>query len=92
MYQTTVSLENPDSNIRDGMSATADIVREERENVLMLPTSTVMTENGQTVVYLVGADGKLEMRSVTTGLHSGRMVEITEGLAEGDLVSLEAPE
>ena len=92
MYQTTVSLDNADSNIKDGMSATADIVREERENVLMLPASTVMSEDGQTVVYLVGADGKLEMRSVTTGLHSGRMIEITAGLVEGDLVALEAPE
>ena len=92
MYQTTVSLDNADSNIKDGMSATADIVREERENVLMLPASTVMSEDGQTVVYLVGADGKLEIRSVTTGLHSGRMIEITAGLVEGDLVALEAPE
>ena len=93
MYETTVSLKNPGSTIKDGMSATADIVLEEREDVLVVPVSAVMKgEDGQDVVYVWTEGEDLKMQDVTTGLRSGRMVEILSGLKEGEAVALEAPE
>jgi HlyD family secretion protein len=91
MYEATISLTNPDSAIKDGMSATADIVREEHEDVLVLPAGAVMKgKDGQDVVY-VWTEGKdLRMQDITVGLRSGRMVEILSGLKEGEIVSLEA--
>ncbi len=92
MYETTISLKNPDSAIKDGMSATADIVREEHEDVLVVPVSAVMKgDAGQDVVYVWTADEDLRMRDITTGLRSGRMVEVLSGLKEGEVVALEAP-
>jgi HlyD family secretion protein len=40
----------------------------------------------ETVVYVVGPDGRASRRAVTTGLTSGQVTEVVEGLAEGERV------
>jgi len=93
MYETTVTLMNPGADVKDGMSATADIVMEEKDNVLVVPISAVMRgETGEDIVYVVNSDGAATERAVTTGMRSGRMVEILTGLSEGDTIALEPPE
>ena len=42
-------------------------------------------------VYLVGKDGKAAKKAVTVGQKTDKLLEIAEGLAEGDEVLLEAP-
>lgn len=92
LYPTTISLKNPDPGVKDGMSATADIIVEKHDSVLILPTSAVFKgTNGGDIVYLIGSDGKSMAQVVTTGLRSGRNVEITSGLRDGDVVALQAP-
>jgi len=91
LYPTTVSLKAPDSRVKDGMSATADIIVEKRSNVLVLPTTAVFNDAGVSVVYLVGSDGKPARHEIATGLRSGRLIEIASGLQEGDVVALQAP-
>lgn len=92
MYGTTITLDNPGSEVKDGMSATADIVLEERSNVLLLPAAAVMKNDaGHDIVYVVGADGKAVARDITTGLRRGGSVEIVSGVVEGDVVALQAP-
>ena len=91
LYPTTVSLKAPDSRVKDGMSATADIIVEKRPNVLVLPTTAVFNDAGVSIVYLVGSDGKPVRREIATGLRNGRLIEIASGLQEGDVVALQAP-
>jgi HlyD family secretion protein len=91
LYPTTVSLKAPDSRVKDGMSATADIIVEKRPNVLVLPTTAVFNDAGVRIVYLVGSDGKATRHEIATGLRSGRLIEIASGLQEGDVVALQAP-
>jgi HlyD family secretion protein len=91
LYPTTVSLKAPDSRVKDGMSATADIIVEKRSNVLVLPTTAVFNDAGVRIVYLVGSDGKATRHEITTGLRSGRLIQIASGLQEGDVVALQAP-
>ena len=45
----------------------------------------------QRYVYLVGKDGKAAKKTVTVGQKTDKLLEIAEGLAEGDKVLLEAP-
>jgi len=93
MYETTITLQSPGTAVKDGMSATADIVLEERTNALLLPAAAVMkSDAGRDIVYVIGADGKAEMREITTGLRSGGQVEIVHGVVAGDVVALQAPE
>jgi len=91
LYPTTVSLKAPDSRVKDGMSATADIIVEKRSNMLVLPTTAVFNDAGVRIVYLVGSDGKATRHEITTGLRSGRLIQIASGLQEGDVVALQAP-
>ncbi len=91
LYETTIRLQDPPDAVRDGMSATADLVLQKREEVLVVPSQAVMRgAGGQDIVYLV-REGEMVSQDVETGFRSGRMVEITSGLSEGDTVSLEPP-
>lgn len=93
LYRTTISLISPDPRVKDGMSATADIIIETRPNVLVLLNTAVFPgESGGSVAYVVGSDGTPVAREITTGLRSGREVEIVSGLQEGDVVALQAPD
>ncbi|MBN1152434.1 MAG: efflux RND transporter periplasmic adaptor subunit [Dehalococcoidia bacterium] len=92
LYPTTITLQNPDPRVKDGMSATADIIVEKHPDVLTVPSSAVFSDSGRSIVYLVGADGESAVQEVTTGLRSGRLIEIVSGLQEGDTVALEEPE
>lgn len=71
-----------------GYSADVEILLEARESVTRIPTATVQ-EGGR--VLLLGADGKLEVRTVKTGLANWEYTEVKEGLQAGDriVVSLE---
>ena len=58
------------------------------ENGIYLENPFVRTENGQSYVYVQGADGKLEKRAVTTGKALwGSYTEILSGLTEDDLIA-----
>jgi len=61
-----------------------------RENVVRIPTSALQ-EGGR--VLVAGSDGRLQARTVKTGLANWEFTEVIEGLAAGDRVvtSLERP-
>ena len=56
----------------------------------VVPREAVRTVDGQTVVF-VDRDGVLERRAVSLGLERGADVEVTAGLAPGDMVVVEGP-
>ena len=72
--------------IRSGYSANAQIVLEKADSVLAVPEGTIAFEGDSTFVYKVGAKGEYEKTAVTTGLSDGVMIEIGDGLREGDRV------
>jgi HlyD family secretion protein len=73
-----------------GTSADVEVILSVREDVLRIPTSTLI--EGQRVLVL--ADGKLAEHLVETGLRNWDFVEILAGLEAGDRVvtSLDRPE
>ena len=54
-----------------------------RNDVVRVPTAALL-EGGR--VLLAGSDGKLEERTIKTGLANWEFTEILEGLAAGDKV------
>ncbi len=86
-YKTTVTLQNPDEELRDGMSATAEIVIERHENVLLIPNRTIQgTWDNLWVEVVVGE--QTEQRQITLGLSDGVNTEVLSGLEEGEEVVL----
>ncbi len=51
-----------------------------------MPVTAVLGRVEQGKVWVVGTDGEPEERAVTLGLTDGSVVQVTEGLAEGDEV------
>ncbi len=90
-YDTTITLENPVAELRDGMSATAEVIIERRDDVLLMPNRAIRgTLEDPMVVVLV--DGQQEEREITLGLTDGINTEVLSGLQEGEKVILPTSE
>jgi RND family efflux transporter MFP subunit len=84
-YGTTITLENPVAELKDGMSATAEVIIERRDDVLSIPNRAIRgTPENPMVVVLV--DGQQEEREITLGLSDGMNTEVLSGLEEGEEV------
>ncbi len=77
------------SGIMVGMSASANIVAERHENVLIVPSRAISkNDQGQTIAK-VKADEGVQEREVVVGLDDGLRAEIVSGLSEGETVVYE---
>ena len=92
-YPVTVLLENADPELLPGMNVSAEILVEEKEQVLTIPVGAVSRGNMVRVVPAdaVQADGSIdESRArevkVEIDANDSDYVEIISGLSEGDLV------
>lgn len=56
------------------------------EDVVTVPTTAVKGSIATGIVWVQDAAGEAEEREVKLGLNDGSFVEITEGLAEGDMI------
>lgn len=83
-YYITITIPGSD-DIRISMNADAEIIIDERKDVLCIPVEALEKENGENFVYVIN-DGKREKRVVTLGLKNLSYVEILEGLNEGEQV------
>ncbi|MFM2389509.1 MAG: hypothetical protein RLZZ437_1064 [Pseudomonadota bacterium] len=77
-----------ESDVRVGMFAEAEVIAAERQTIAVLGTAVATSEGRSTVMKVV--DGVIAQVEVTTGIRDGAFVEITDGLAEGDLVVAKA--
>ena len=85
-YEATLELEKIDRMFRDGMSATADVIVEERKDVLLLPVGAISREGGGYYVMKMLGEEQSEQIEIKVGLNNGRFMEILSGLKEGDEV------
>jgi membrane fusion protein (multidrug efflux system) len=74
-----------DSPLMIGMSVEANIVTQEKQDALLLPAEAL-----QEGAAFVVVDDRLRKRAVKTGLRGTRMVEILDGVKEGELVATPA--
>ncbi|MFW5822930.1 MAG: efflux RND transporter periplasmic adaptor subunit [Tangfeifania sp.] len=73
--------------VRAGYSANANIVLDQKDDVLVIPEGLLKFENDSSFVEVqVGEEQQFEKRYVQTGLSDGINIEITGGLTEGDKV------
>ena len=56
---------------------------------LIVPQSAVQLDQAGRYVMVVGADKKVELRRITTGVEQGRDIVVSAGLKEGELVIVE---
>ena len=80
------ALTEPTFDLEDNDRGTLIIELDSRQNVLRVPASAISTINGETVVYYQNDEGMKAYKKVTVGLQAGDLIEIVDGLEEGDLV------
>jgi len=72
-----------DTRVRPGMTATLEIITEQKQNVLVVPQDVLIVKpNGDKYVFVVGSD-TAKMVKVAAGIESNTEVEIISGLKEG---------
>lgn len=81
-YPLTIELLDSDERIKPGMSATIDVIAISLKDVLTLRHEYVQNDNDHFSVIL--EDGT--KREIKIGLRNDEMVEIVDGLREGDVV------
>jgi len=84
--ETEVDVPNPKLELVPGMYAYASITTDEARDVVVAPVQAIDRKDEKATVMLVGGDGRLESRVVTTGLESPDRVEVRNGVQPGDLV------
>ena len=86
-YPVTISLIKPPESVKVGMTASANIIVDKRENVLVVPNRALRSQGKQRLVTVL-VEGQRISTPVTTGLNNDTMTEIIGGLHEGDEVVL----
>ena len=76
-----------DQTVFAGLPAQLDLALGQVDDALVVPVTAVQGGSGTGVVWVDAGDGRdPEERPVTLGVNDGTMVEVTEGLAEGDSI------
>ena len=84
-----LQLDQPDPTLKSRDSGSIILKLDQRENVLYLDKSAIRTFNGKPFVYIPDENGLPTLRYVTLGLEVKNVVEIVEGLDEGDQVIIQ---
>lgn len=86
-YSVTVSIDNPELSLRDGMSATVSVVVNEVSNVITVPTSAVHTTSAGSYVNVL-VNGVSTQETVTVGAADATRTQILSGINQGDTIVL----
>jgi membrane fusion protein (multidrug efflux system) len=87
--KVTVEVQDYPEDTRPGDFAEVRIVTESRPEALLVPRTAVITEKGETVVFVVAGDGEqtmAERRLVELGFTDPDHAEILSGVSEGERV------
>jgi len=89
-FEIRTVVSDQENRLRVGMSADAELILEEHENVLVVPEGAVIYEDGKTFVNIQDDSIEEGMRKVeiTKGISDGLRTEVLSGLEEGQVVVL----
>jgi membrane fusion protein (multidrug efflux system) len=80
---------NKDKLLRPGMFSRVRVNLGARPDCITVPERAIVSLQGKSFVWVVGSDGKVTQRSVTTGEQVGSVFIINEGLKAGDKIVVE---
>lgn len=87
VFDIDVAITDNDGELKPGMSASAKIIINRRQNVISVPLEAVFEKNGETVVYLKNKKKK----TVKVGQKNSMSIEILEGLKGNEEICLLDP-
>lgn len=81
-FPVEIHLNNKDGDLKAGMVAVLDLQTGLSQGTVTVPVDALLERDGQYWVYVL-EDGKAKEVTVKKGITDGQLVEITEGLQEG---------
>lgn len=81
-----IEVNNLDGLLKPGMYARVSLNAEITKQGIMIPLASILEMNGRPFVYLVNQAGTTELRQVEIGPSDGVIVEVVDGIEEGDQV------
>lgn len=84
-YPAIITFDIQAPEVLPSMSATANIITQTKDNVLLVPNTSVQTLSGQTNVRVLN-NNQIQQVPVQTGISSDNQTEIISGLQEGQTV------
>lgn len=87
-YPVEILVNDNTNVVKAGMFAEVKIVSAEREQVLSIPSDSVIVKNGKSLVVVIKNDLPV-YREITTGLDNGTSVEVLQGLKENEVIVTE---
>ncbi|MBE9488467.1 MAG: HlyD family efflux transporter periplasmic adaptor subunit, partial [Bacteroidetes bacterium] len=92
MFEVKIAVTVPDSiQIRAGYSANADVITEQRIDILCIPESTIEFKEDKKIVHVLTSDEDdkeqvFEDREIETGISDGINIEIIKGVTAEDKI------
>jgi membrane fusion protein (multidrug efflux system) len=85
-FRVTAEIKDPERLLKPGLFGRVDILYDLRQGVPLIPRSAIITEDEASHVFVVEADSSVVRRSVRLGYERNGLVEIVEGVNNGDRV------
>jgi hypothetical protein len=90
VYKTLVAIDGSHDFLKTRMSCRVEVLVRQLEDVLLVPIQVVANRGGRKVCYVATPEGPAE-RVVQTGVFTDVLVQIVDGLEEGEQVLLNPP-
>lgn len=81
-----LSMSTLPKSVHSGLSAAVCVITQQKQDVLLVPSSAVYRSGGSRFVYVIGEDGSMSLRDVTTGIVTDLVTEIVSGVKEGEQI------
>lgn len=89
-FETIVSLNEMDSQMKPGMTCMVDIIIKKIPDVVSVPIDSVFEREGKTIVYVMGSRSP-KKKEVVLGERNTTHIIVTQGLSSGDKIALRDP-
>jgi HlyD family secretion protein len=86
-FDVRVSIDDPEGILRAQMSANAEIIVEEKKDILLVPESAIIYDRERNTfveLYDPSAEGMKRRVPIEIGISNGTSTEIISGVEEGD--------
>ncbi len=88
MFKIKIEASNPDLLLKPGMFIRADIIVQEKADVIVIPKDIILDRRGRKTVYVIQRGIALERR-LDLGIETRDTVEVTQGLNPDDSLVIE---
>lgn len=90
-FPARARIDKLDDRLRPGMSASVEVIVEERPGVLVIPSKASFQIDGRPTVFVRSGSG-FRRRAIEVLARNANEIVVSDALSEGEVIALENPE